>query len=185
MKLEKIRIRNLRSLADTGFIDLKPLTLLVGVNSSGKSTFLRTFPLLRQSVETVTKGPILWYGRYVDFGGFDTAVMRTASPREVTMDFQVQLRPNADPTEVRSWYYPAIRVLEELPTTVSLSLTSLAEGETKPSKVEIRFADHYIVIEADPEGRIKCFRLNDRDILEGSDFRLAAGENLLPRLVLT
>ena len=55
----KIGFKNLRSLKDTGLIDIKPITFLLGQNSSGKSTFLRSFPRLRQSVETKTKGPIM------------------------------------------------------------------------------------------------------------------------------
>jgi predicted ATPase len=66
----KIRIKNFRSLKDTKFIDIKPITVLVGKNSSGKSTFLRTFPMFKQSVEERTKTPILLYGNYVDFGSY-------------------------------------------------------------------------------------------------------------------
>ncbi|WOE68755.1 AAA family ATPase [Hydrogenimonas thermophila] len=66
----QIRIQNFRSLKDTGFIDIKPITILVGKNSSGKSSFLRTFPMLKQSVEENTRTPLLFYGRYVDFGSF-------------------------------------------------------------------------------------------------------------------
>jgi AAA15 family ATPase/GTPase len=43
--MDAIRLKNLRSLEDTGFIDLKPITFLLGSNSSGKSTFLRSLPL--------------------------------------------------------------------------------------------------------------------------------------------
>ena len=49
--MDSIRIQNLRSLKDSGRIEIRPLVLLVGANSSGKSTFLRTFPLLKQSLE--------------------------------------------------------------------------------------------------------------------------------------
>lgn len=69
--MESIRIKNFRSLQDTGEIDLKPITILVGKNSAGKSTFLRTFPLFKQSVEERTKAPILLYSRNgVDFGSY-------------------------------------------------------------------------------------------------------------------
>lgn len=66
----KLRIKNFRSLKDTGDVEIKPITLLVGKNSAGKSSFLRTFPMLRQSSEEKTKSPILLYGNYVDFGSF-------------------------------------------------------------------------------------------------------------------
>ncbi|TQQ21711.1 AAA family ATPase, partial [Vibrio cholerae] len=52
--LRSIRVRNFRSFSNSdknSFIEIKPLTVLLGKNSSGKSSFLRTFPLLRQSVE--------------------------------------------------------------------------------------------------------------------------------------
>ena len=72
--MKKILITGLRSLHDTGVVDIKPINVLVGTNSSGKSTFLRTFPLLRQSVEKRTRGPILWNGTYVDFGSYSNAI---------------------------------------------------------------------------------------------------------------
>ena len=72
--MQSIQIENLRSLEDTGRVELKPITLLVGANSSGKSTFLRTFPMLKQGLKYKTQGPILWYGPEVDFGNFETCL---------------------------------------------------------------------------------------------------------------
>ncbi|EGQ8115101.1 AAA family ATPase [Vibrio parahaemolyticus] len=74
--MKAIRVRNLRSFANDEsqpFVELKPLTIFVGKNSCGKSSLLRTLPLLRQSVEERTSGPILWYGTYADFGMFHQA----------------------------------------------------------------------------------------------------------------
>ncbi len=66
-----IRIENLRSLKDTGFVELRPLTLLLGANSSGKSTFLRSFPLFTQSVNKKLRGALSWFDdSLVDFGDF-------------------------------------------------------------------------------------------------------------------
>jgi len=66
----QIRIKNFRSFKDTGFIDIKPITILIGKNSAGKSSFIRTFPMLKQSFEERTRSPILLYGNYVDFGTY-------------------------------------------------------------------------------------------------------------------
>jgi hypothetical protein len=71
--MEKISIYNLRSLKEVKDIAIKNLTVLIGKNSSGKSTFLRVFPLLKQSITTRTSDPILWYGKSVDFGEYDVA----------------------------------------------------------------------------------------------------------------
>ena len=72
--MEKFGIKGLRSLVDTGSVAIKPINILVGTNSSGKSTFLRCFPLIRQSIERRTRGPILWNGVYTDFESFLTSL---------------------------------------------------------------------------------------------------------------
>lgn len=91
--ITSFQVKNLRSIEDSGSIDLKKITVLVGRNSSGKSTILRSLPLLRQSVEQPTKGPLLWYGRLVDFGDFKNAVRDGDTRRGVTIGFGVTLSP--------------------------------------------------------------------------------------------
>lgn len=74
-----VRIENLRSLRDTGFVQIKPLTILLGANSSGKSTFLRSFLLFAQSVNKQLRGPISWFDdAMVDFGDYQTAINAAA-----------------------------------------------------------------------------------------------------------
>lgn len=81
--IQSIRIRNLRSLRDTGIIKIKPLTILLGANSSGKSTFLRSFPLLTQSVKKNLRGPISWFDdSLVDFGDYNTAKSRFVGKKD-------------------------------------------------------------------------------------------------------
>lgn len=92
-KMLSFGVRNLRSFgAAERLIPVKPINVFVGKNSCGKSTFLRTYPLLRQSVESDTRSPILWYGGYggyVDFGDFGTALRD--GQQEITFDFQMEL----------------------------------------------------------------------------------------------
>lgn len=90
--IESVRIQNLRSLNDTGFINLKKINILLGANSSGKSTFLRSFPLFTQSLHKNLQGPISWFDNaYVDFGDYQTAKNRYA-PKEETITFSYSLR---------------------------------------------------------------------------------------------
>lgn len=87
--LKSIRIKNVRSLKDTKTVNLPAVTLLVGENSSGKSTFLRTFPLIKQSISKRTDGPLLWAGDvddYVDFGSFRETVT-SGEPNEISFEF--------------------------------------------------------------------------------------------------
>jgi len=85
----KFGIRNLRRLEAVDPVEIRPITLLVGRNSSGKSTFLRSFPLLRQSVMTRTSTPLLWYGDLVDFGSFQGSVFNNDLSREISFIFEL------------------------------------------------------------------------------------------------
>lgn len=72
--MDKLRLINYRCLEDTGNVELRPITILLGANSSGKSSFLKFFPLLQQSIGTTVNGLFLWDGQYVDFKDFDNTV---------------------------------------------------------------------------------------------------------------
>jgi predicted ATPase len=87
--MKELRILGLRSLKDTGSIRIAPITVLVGENSSGKSTFLRTMPLLKQTVEVRTSEPLLWFGRLVDFGSFEESVSNTNTDKAI--EFEISL----------------------------------------------------------------------------------------------
>ena len=81
--IDKIKIENLRSIHDSGFIEMKPIMILLGANSSGKSTFLRSFPLFTQSVNKKLRGPISWFdSSFVDYGDYKTAKNKYTSEDE-------------------------------------------------------------------------------------------------------
>ena len=170
----KLRIRNLRSLEDTGPIELRPLTLLVGKNSSGKSTLLRVLPLLRQSIEVDTAGPLLWFGRYVDFGSFVEAVRSGAEPPEVVFELSFVVdRPRG------RWRF-ARAALEEVHLTVSLTLSGDATTTTA-SKLELSLFDHRVSLSFGKGSAIDEFRVNDLDVLSvATEYRSYQGTGFLP-----
>lgn len=101
--LEAVRVKNLRCLSDTESVSLRPITLFVGRNSAGKSTFARLLPLLRQSAEEEKRSPILWYGRLVDFGNFETAVNKFSDQRKIEFSFKIKVPKDSAPS---AYYYP-------------------------------------------------------------------------------
>lgn len=72
--IKSIGVDNFRSLCNINDIEIKPMTVLLGKNSCGKSSFLRIFPLLKQSVTSKTRGAVSLFGDLVDFGEFDTVL---------------------------------------------------------------------------------------------------------------
>lgn len=84
-----LSLANFRSLKETSNISIKPITILVGRNSSGKSTVARFLPLLRQSIEARTSVPLLWNGPYVDFGSIQEVSNKTSnSDPEFSIEFR-------------------------------------------------------------------------------------------------
>lgn len=54
--INTISVNNFRSLENLRDVKISPITILLGKNSSGKSSFLRLFPLFKQSVIGKTRG---------------------------------------------------------------------------------------------------------------------------------
>ena len=76
MTIDAIRLQNFMAFEDTGWLELRPITLLFGRNSSGKSAFIRALLLLRQSLNSAQAGdPFLFESPHgVDIGGFKEMV---------------------------------------------------------------------------------------------------------------
>lgn len=70
--LTRWAVSNFKSLREGPAVELRPLTVLVGANSSGKSTLLQSMLLVAQTLEDRFPGrPILLNGRLVRLGQFD------------------------------------------------------------------------------------------------------------------
>jgi predicted ATPase len=164
--MDAIGIENLRCLSNTGLIKLKPLTVLVGQNNSGKSTFLRALPLLRQSVESRTMGPILW-DDIVDFGSFHEAVNHDSEKPEIIFHFQFIL----DNSQMASFHGSVlpynISLLEDLNLLLTLNVSDIQkQGMTRAKECLLSFADHKIRIVFDNDGKVTTFLVNSLNVLE-------------------
>ncbi len=163
--MDAIRIKNLRSLIDTGEIPLKPLTVLVGRNSSGKSTFLRAFPLLRQSIETATTSPILWYGKYVDFGSFSDALNLTDSENgEIRFAFALPWPPVLG-LATRRWRFSPLE-----PTEVRAEVAICSAGRRQDSRIgscNIRIGEEdEIRLAFSEQGNVASLHVNSKEFSE-------------------
>ena len=172
--MKAIRLESFRSLIDTRFVKLRPLTILVGKNSSGKSSFLRFLPLLRQSMEARTTGPIQWYGNYVDFGGFEETLSSFSDEKEIRFGFQLTLDPNRILRGGLS--YPLYRYRRrkrqsESPTPISCELTLTIVPDPKDNSVTrfrsitLEAAGHSIHLGLEGTAGLGDVRINGRQPL--------------------
>lgn len=156
--MKSLRIKNLRCLEDTGEIPLKDINILVGANSSGKSTFLRTFPLFKQGMNVRKKGPILWYGDSVDFGDFKTSV----KTGENTISFEFVLHPQED--NIKSPYYRFTHQIEQvlnLDYKLNIDISTNNDYEYV-SKVKISFYNFSVEIEVGEDRLVTDILINGR-----------------------
>lgn len=165
MKLDSISIRNLRSIVNRQSFRPRPLTLVVGANSSGKSTFIRTFPLLRQSVEKITRGPVLWFGRFVDFGVFKDAVSRGVNRPEIEFSFTVTL-PKSWNEKMGNYYYgPWVPILKDVRVRVKLIVAADEDrSNTYTKAIIITVWDRVIDIRATSDGIIESVQIDGKII---------------------
>lgn len=177
-----LRLKNYRCFKDTEKIPIKPLTFLVGANSSGKSSFLKFFPLLKQSLQQKRRGMFLWNGDFVDFKDFQNTL------RKVKVD---NLNEEHCQTMEISFDLENVSIVRRMRTNkdtidkIELTLTLSQEQEEhydKLDKLIIKFPEQCIsciFIPKDDKVTIQIGNLTSGSIKEEISFNMTNG--LLPR----
>lgn len=69
--LTGLSVHNFKSFAEQGELAIRPITVVMGKNSSGKSSLLRALFLLRQTAEARDRATAgVFEGQYAQFGSF-------------------------------------------------------------------------------------------------------------------
>ncbi|WP_291993206.1 DUF3696 domain-containing protein [Candidatus Accumulibacter sp. ACC003] len=91
--ITRLRLSNFKAWKDTGDVTLRPVTMLLGTNSSGKSTLIQSLLLLKQTVQSPDRTVHLNLGGdeindLFDFGGFEDVLHQsTEVPRQFSIAF--------------------------------------------------------------------------------------------------
>jgi len=92
----RMRLENFRLFLDTGFFRIAPLTVLVGRNSSGKSSVITALLLLEQSLEqealSSTVTPLTLNGPYCELGNYGDIVHKHDESSQISFSFLATLR---------------------------------------------------------------------------------------------
>lgn len=154
--MEAIRYQNYRCIEDSGFISIKPITFLLGANSTGKSSFLKFFPLLKQSLQTNTSGQFLWYGDDVDFGDFRNTLMD--GKRSMTISFKINEIQTIRPYFTINTIY-SLPQLKNLIVNVTLSLDETKNTDYL-SQLQISYSGFEIIIKYNNRAKVETIGVN-------------------------
>ena len=89
--ITKIAVSGFKSLAEECAIDIRPLTILAGANSSGKSSIMQLLLMLKQTLEaTYDPGPLLLEGPNVQFTSAEQFLSKLVS-KERADRFQIRI----------------------------------------------------------------------------------------------
>ena len=121
MRLTRIELENFKGIGSRQAIELRPITLLLGPNSAGKSTILQALHYLREILERGNIDPdVTIAGGLIDLGGFATLVHNHELNRVVTLKVTLDLSDD--------------RGAEALPLNAGLST-----GELEFAELRVRY----------------------------------------------
>lgn len=177
--MDCIRIRNLRSIVDSGDIQLSKINILLGRNSSGKSSFLRLFPLLKETSRHELRGPILWFDENYDFGDFSNTLSRHAEGDKNTITFEFSW---ARSSRLRAGYYPFD---DDLPKgdNIHAEIGISKHGDkTFIRKIRINIWNHDICFENDSPSKNVTLNLDGREVTQNTYRWKYGSTGILPML---
>ncbi|WP_174874427.1 AAA family ATPase [Vogesella oryzae] len=171
--MDSFEISNLKSFKNTGKIKIKPITIFVGENSSGKSSILRSIPLFKQSMEEKTLGSILWSGKYVDFGTFTESLNMLAHKEDSVDNKEISFKFDYKTTSIQRR-----RSQKESKEVIPVSLTISVSEEEYDSKsytlLTIKIHNNVISIKTRPNSKPEEIIINShnftKEILENYVF---------------
>ena len=174
--LQSIGIKNFRSLKNTcvaskEVVDFKPLTILLGKNSSGKSSFLRLFPLLKQSVSARTRGVLSFFGDEVDFGDFDTAVSHEKDCKQnefIEFDFCGSIDKFSNPYSYLSRRIESSKEIEKALVPYEVNIRIQFDKKQDISYISffsLKIYGNTITFSLNKEGNLKTFFINKKNYI--------------------
>src|SRR6266511_2932022 len=95
-----VRWQNFRSLGDTGWLEIRPITIILGANASGKTSLIAPLLLLKQTLESTESSLALkTQGDLFNAGTYRKLILSHRSERTLSLGIRFHYH---DPKEKRS-----------------------------------------------------------------------------------
>ena len=156
--MESIRVKNLRSIVDSGEFKINKINILLGRNSSGKSSLLRIFPMFTESAKHELRGPLLWTDEDYDYGSFKKALHNNSENKAISFSFCWDLSRD----KKRKDFFPYLKGSKELTLTLTIaekgSSVILKELSLDAATVDLKI----IADDSSDEAVVNCYINNEK-----------------------
>jgi predicted ATPase len=174
--MKSLRLQNIRCFADSGTVNIAPITLLLGQNSSGKSTFARFFPLVRQTAEVLTREPFLWLGRLVDFGSAEEVFSKFATDNSFGAEFEFEIEKAYLSRRRRIYYMPRSTNPQERSTVIKVGTKYIFKDNKQSSfQFSLSVLGHSITLQVLPDSTVEYLSINGNDLTNAANGNLIVG----------
>ena len=90
--ITRLSLKNFKAFKELEDLKIKPITILTGTNSCGKSSILQSLLLLKQTVESKNLNQtLLLNGRFVHLGALDNIILSKDTDNPITLDFSFDI----------------------------------------------------------------------------------------------
>lgn len=104
--IKSMRLKNFKAFEDTGVLELRPITVLAGPNSGGKSSILQSLLLLKQTLDGSPEIDLNLDGRYLQFSGLNDFTFGKPSLYSSSLSYEFEIE-SFIPWRVVPRYFPA------------------------------------------------------------------------------
>lgn len=103
----EVRWKNFKGFKDTGWVKVKPITIVLGSNNSGKTNFLAPLLLMNQTVNSRDRlSPLILKGDLYDAGNYQEIAREYITENEIYFGFKYHIHDTTDKLEEVGSYPP-------------------------------------------------------------------------------
>lgn len=103
----EVRWKNFKGFQDTGWVKIKPITIILGSNNSGKTNFLAPFLLMNQTVNSRDRqSPLILKGDIYDGGNYQEIVKDYRTENEIFFGYRYHIHETDEKLDPLGDYPP-------------------------------------------------------------------------------
>ena len=107
--IKTLRLRNFKAFEDTGDIEIKPITVIAGPNSGGKSSILQSLLLLKQTLDAPPETFLSLDGQFLQYSSFSDLVFGKPPLSACNLSFSFGIKKSM-PSEEASRYFSGLEL---------------------------------------------------------------------------